>query len=132
MRFCDERKTDKPNTGASIIDCDGICIYFPPRSFSGASGVVSPYNDVKRKSSNGLAGFSGKRMKKRGGNLSDKGTASLDTDLIRASKECIEYVVTRELCHLKYRNHSPVFYQLLDAAIPGWEKIKHKLEANMV
>lgn len=69
-----------------------------------------------------------KRMKKRWGSLSDKGTVTLNTDLIRTPKECIDYVVTHELCHLKYHDHGPEFYKLLDSVIPGWEKIKHKLE----
>jgi len=73
-----------------------------------------------------------KRMQKRWGSLSDKGTVTLNTDLIRAPKECIDYVVTHELCHLKYNNHGPEFYKLLDSVIPGWEKIKHKLELSMV
>jgi hypothetical protein len=73
-----------------------------------------------------------KRMQKRWGSLSDKGTVTLNTDLIRAPKECIDYVVTHELCHLKYHDHSPDFYKLLDSVIPGWEKIKHKLELSMV
>ncbi len=72
------------------------------------------------------------RMQKRWGSLSDKGTVTLNTDLIRAPKECIDYVVTHELCHLKYHDHSPEFYKLLDSVIPGWEKIKHKLELSMV
>ena len=73
-----------------------------------------------------------KRMKKRWGSLSQKGTITLNTDLIRAPKECIDYVVTHELCHLKYHDHSSEFYRLLDSAIPDWEKIKHKLELSMV
>jgi len=72
-----------------------------------------------------------KRMKKRWGSLSDKGTITLNTDLIRAPKECIDYVVTHELCHLKYHDHSPEFYKLLDSILPGWEKIKHKLEVTL-
>jgi len=73
-----------------------------------------------------------RRMQKRWGSLSEKGTVTLNTDLIRAPKECIDYVVTHELCHLKYRDHSREFYKLLDSVIPGWEKIKHKLELSMV
>ncbi len=72
-----------------------------------------------------------KRMQKRWGSLSDKGTVTLNTDLIRASKECIDYVVMHELCHLKYHDHSPEFYKLLDSVIPGWDKVKHKLELSM-
>jgi len=72
-----------------------------------------------------------KRMQKRWGSLSDKGTVTLNTDLIRAPKDCIDYVVTHELCHLKYHDHSSEFYKLLDSAMPGWEKIKHQLEVGM-
>lgn len=73
-----------------------------------------------------------KLMRRRWGSLSDKGTMTLNTNLIRAPKECIDYVVTHELCHLKYRDHGPDFYKLLDSVIPGWKKIKHKLELSMV
>ena len=72
-----------------------------------------------------------KRMKTRWGSLSDKGTVTLNTDLIRAPKECIDYVVTHELCHLKYHNHSPEFYALLDSIIPGWKMVKHRLEVTL-
>lgn len=72
-----------------------------------------------------------KRMQKRWGSFSDKGTVTLNTDLIRAPKECIDYVVTHELCHLKHRDHSPEFYKFLDSVLPGWEKIKHKLELSL-
>lgn len=72
------------------------------------------------------------RMQKRWGSLSGRGTVTLNTDLIRAPKECIDYVVTHELCHLRYHDHSPEFYKLLDSVMPGWEKVKHKLELSMV
>ncbi|NIA19261.1 MAG: DUF45 domain-containing protein [Xanthomonadaceae bacterium] len=80
----------------------------------------------------GKPNLSIKRMQKRWGSLSDKGTVTLNTELVRAPKECIDYVVTHELCHLKYHDHSPEFYKLLVSVIPGWEKIKHKLELSMV
>lgn len=72
-----------------------------------------------------------KRMQKRWGSLSKKGTLTLNTDLVRAPKECIDYVVTHELCHLKYHDHGSEFYNLLDSVIPGWEKIKYKLEISL-
>ena len=73
-----------------------------------------------------------KRMQKRWGSFSDKGTITLNLDLIKAPKECIDYVVTHELCHLKYPDHSPQFYKLLDSFIPEWKKIKHKLEICLI
>ncbi|MFW5801642.1 MAG: M48 family metallopeptidase [Spirochaeta sp.] len=73
-----------------------------------------------------------KQMRKRWGSLSDKGTITLNTDLIRAPKECIDYVVTHELCHLKHHDHSHEFYTLLSTVAPDWERIKDKLELAMV
>jgi predicted metal-dependent hydrolase len=72
-----------------------------------------------------------KRMRTRWGSLSSKGTLTLNADLIRAPQECIDYVVIHELCHLKHRDHGTAFYQLLDAVVPDWERIKHRLEISM-
>ena len=71
-------------------------------------------------------------MKKRWGSLSDNNIISLNPALIKTPAECIDYVVIHELCHLKYRDHGPEFYKLLDAIIPEWEKIKHKLELSLI
>ena len=60
-----------------------------------------------------------------------KGMVTLNPELVKAPKECIDYVVTHELYHLKYHDHSPEFYKLLDAVIPGWEKVKHRLELSL-
>jgi len=73
-----------------------------------------------------------KKMQKRWGSLSKKGVVTLNTDLVKAPKECIDYVVTHELCHLIHHNHSPEFYKLLESAIPQWEEIKHKLELSLI
>jgi len=73
-----------------------------------------------------------RRMRRRWGSLSNQGRVILNADLIRAPKECIDYVVTHELCHLQHRDHSPEFYKLLESTIPDWEKIKQKLELCML
>ena len=72
-----------------------------------------------------------KRMKARWGSLSGKGIITLNTDLVKAPTECIDYVVTHELCHLKVRNHSKEFYRHLESFIPNWKATKHKLELSM-
>lgn len=73
-----------------------------------------------------------RRMKKRWGSLSRGGILTLNTDLIRAPRECIDYVITHELCHLQCHDHSPEFYRLLEKFMPDWEKRKHKLELALV
>jgi predicted metal-dependent hydrolase len=72
------------------------------------------------------------RMKKRWGSLTQTGILTLNLDLIKTPKECIEYVVVHELCHLLHHNHGPGFYQLLDRLLPDWVKRKHKLEMTLV
>ena len=73
-----------------------------------------------------------RRMKTRWGSMSPNGTLTLNSDLVRAPRECIEYVVTHELCHLKHRHHDAAFYGLLEQHMPDWEKRKHKLELALV
>lgn len=69
-----------------------------------------------------------RRMRKRWGSLSKKGLLTLNTDLVRAPKECIDYVITHELCHLRHHGHGAEFYRLLEKKMPDWEKRKHRLE----
>ncbi|GLI38694.1 M48 family metallopeptidase [Geobacter hydrogenophilus] len=73
-----------------------------------------------------------RRMKKRWGSLSRGGTLTVNTDLIRAPRECIDYVITHELCHVQFHNHSPAFYDLLEKVMPDWERRKQKLELALV
>ncbi|MDK2848849.1 MAG: hypothetical protein PWP34_2202 [Desulfuromonadales bacterium] len=73
-----------------------------------------------------------RHMKTRWGSLSPRGTLTLNPDLIKAPRDCIEYVITHELCHLKYKHHGPEFYQLLERVMPDWQKRKHKLELALI
>lgn len=73
-----------------------------------------------------------RRMKKRWGSLSRGGQLTLNSDLIRAPKESIDYVITHELCHLQCHDHSSAFYRLLEKVMPDWERRKHKLELVLV
>lgn len=67
-------------------------------------------------------------MKTRWGSLSEKGILTLNVNLIKAPRECIEYVMIHELCHLQHPDHSAKFYALLESKLPDWERRKHKLE----
>ena len=72
-----------------------------------------------------------RKMKTRWGSLSSKGRLTVNLILIQSPKECIEYVVMHELCHLMHHNHGPAFYKQLETIMPDWKKIKHKLELSM-
>lgn len=70
-----------------------------------------------------------RQMKTRWGSCNfSKGYINLNSELIKKSKESIEYVVFHELTHLIYDNHSREFYNYLDTYMPDWKQRKEKLE----
>ncbi|MEE9273067.1 MAG: SprT family zinc-dependent metalloprotease [Robiginitomaculum sp.] len=71
-------------------------------------------------------------LKKRWGSLSKAGTLTLNIDLIKTPKDCIEYVIVHELCHLIHHDHSAAFYDLLERQMPHWQDRKNKLEMSLV
>jgi hypothetical protein len=73
-----------------------------------------------------------KKMDRRWGSFVRGKSIILNPLLIHTSKDCIDYVITHELCHLKHRNHTKVFYKLLAVKFPEWEKVKEKLEMRLV
>ena len=73
-----------------------------------------------------------RRMETRWGSLSPRGRLTLNPRLIQTPKECIEYVVLHELCHLVHSNHTPGFYRLLERDMPDWTHRKTKLELSLV
>ena len=68
-------------------------------------------------------------MQKRWGSAHRDGRIALNPDLVRAPSVCIDYVIIHEICHLKHPNHGPEFFHLLDQLMPGWQKVKARLEA---
>ncbi len=69
-----------------------------------------------------------RQMEKRWGSCSPAGNITLNTELIKAPRRCIEYVIIHELCHLIHPRHTQDFYALLAHEMPDWEQWKHKLE----
>ena len=69
-----------------------------------------------------------RRMRTRWGSSSTAGTLSLHPDRVRAPRECIDYVITHELCHLLHPDHGLQFRRLLERVLPDWELRKHRLE----
>lgn len=72
-------------------------------------------------------------MKARWGSaLTEKNIILLNTELIKAPKYCIDYVVLHELIHFKYNDHSDNFYKMLYSLMPDWEKRKAILDEEVV
>jgi predicted metal-dependent hydrolase len=67
------------------------------------------------------------RMEKRWGSCTPRGTITLNTELVRAPKACIDYVIVHELCHFIVPTHSPRFFRVLDTCMPDWESRRQRL-----
>lgn len=62
------------------------------------------------------------------GCCSPSGRLTLNPHLVKAPRECIDYVVMHELCHIRFHNHGREFYKLLERHIPDWRRIKTRLD----
>lgn len=67
-------------------------------------------------------------MMKRWGSFTRAGVIYLNPELVKASRTCIDYVVTHELCHLVHPNHGRWFHDLLRRVMPDWGERKARLE----
>lgn len=56
----------------------------------------------------------------------------VNPDIIRYDKTLIEYVITHEFCHIRYRTHSKKFYQLLEGYMPNYKKYEKELNKNLI
>lgn len=72
-------------------------------------------------------------MKKRWGScIPSKNKINLNTLLIQAPKNCIEYVILHEFCHFIHPNHSKNFYNFLTIMMPDWKERKAILENKVI
>lgn len=67
-------------------------------------------------------------MQTQWGSCSPNGRITLNPNLVKAPRDCIDYVILHELCHLAEHNHSERFYRLMSQVMPGWESIKERLD----
>jgi len=67
-------------------------------------------------------------MKKQWGSCSPQGGLILNPHLVKAPKECIEYVILHELCHIAEHNHGERFWRLLTQVMPHWREVKARLD----
>lgn len=73
-----------------------------------------------------------RKMKTRWGSCSSNQRITLNVELVKASVDSIDYVITHELCHLLCPNHGKDFYRLLEQVLPDWERRKEQLEMTAV
>ena len=62
------------------------------------------------------------------GQCTEMKTIKINPELMKYKMEIIEYVITHEFCHLKYKTHEERFYEMLEKNIPEYEKYEKELE----
>jgi predicted metal-dependent hydrolase len=67
-------------------------------------------------------------MKMQWGSCSPRGSININPALIKAPRQCIDYVLIHEICHLKEHNHSRRFYALLGKYCVDWQRRKTELD----
>ena len=71
-----------------------------------------------------------KKMRTRWGSASKNNVINLNEHLLKAPKGAIDYVILHEICHLKIRNHSHRFWELVQKFMPNYEENRKWLEVN--
>ena len=71
-----------------------------------------------------------KTQKSRWGSCGIHNDININWLLILAPPEVLEYVVVHELCHIKERNHSTRFWQLVEIHFPTYKKQRNWLKQN--
>ncbi|MEP4957723.1 MAG: M48 family metallopeptidase [Roseobacter sp.] len=67
-------------------------------------------------------------MARQWGSCSPSGEIIINRHLVKAPRQCVDYVLIDELAHLKHHDHSPAFWNLIDAHAGDWRKAKHHLD----
>lgn len=74
-----------------------------------------------------------RRMEKRWGSMSHDGNRLvLNTRLVEAAIDQIDYVIIHELCHAVHSHHGPDFYTFLGIKCPDYRARKRRLEKVLV
>lgn len=63
-----------------------------------------------------------RRLAKRWGSCTRGGRITLNLELIKAPRDCIDYVIVHELSHLDEPHHGPRFWRRLDRVMPDWRQ----------
>jgi hypothetical protein len=68
-----------------------------------------------------------RNQKTRWGSCSNKNNINLNINLVRLPQELIDYTIVHELVHTRVKNHSPKFWNQMDALLGDAKKIDKKL-----
>lgn len=69
-----------------------------------------------------------KDINNRWGNCSKENKLSFHWKIMLAPIAVIDYIIIHELCHIKYKNHSPLYWTMLSSLMPEYEEHKDWLK----
>jgi len=73
-----------------------------------------------------------KKLKNRWGSTTKDSVINLNVNLLKTPSDVIDYMVLHELCHLKIKEHSYHFWDLLHRFMPGYQEKIYWLQINGV
>jgi len=71
-----------------------------------------------------------KNLRNRWGSLTKKGVVNLNINLMKAPEDVIDYIILHELCHLKIKEHSHHYWDLLHKFMPNYHDKVEWLKVN--
>lgn len=71
--------------------------------------------------------FQLRTMRTQWGSCTRAGRLTFNPRLAQAPKDCIDYVLLHELCHVAQFNHGLAYYRLLGRVLPDWKKRRERL-----
>lgn len=70
-----------------------------------------------------------RNQKTRWGSCSKNGNLSFNYRILHLDRECADYLIAHELCHLKEFNHSEAFWRLVSHASPQYKTLRRQMKA---
>lgn len=67
-------------------------------------------------------------MSRQWGSCSSSGEIIINPHLVKAPRNCIDYVLVHELAHLDQHDHGPAFWKLVETYAENWRETKHQLD----
>lgn len=68
------------------------------------------------------------KAKTRFGSCSGKNSINFSCYLMLYSDRAVDYVVVHELCHIKHKNHSKAFYEMIAGVMPDYKEREKELK----
>jgi predicted metal-dependent hydrolase len=71
-----------------------------------------------------------KQLRNRWGSLTKRGVLNLNSNVIKAPDDVIDYIILHELCHFKVKKHSHHFWDLMHKFVPNYQEKIDWLKRN--